>query len=90
MSYVVELTRQQKEHLVKFFYSGDLLPTLDGFVFRDDSSRADMRTVKALFRRGLVEMPGGDYFPGRGGMVATRIAITSEGEAIAKALENRK
>ena len=80
------LTPKQEDALIRLHFSGNLLPTRKGYVYKDDCTRADMRSISALFRRGLATTPGGSYFPGRGGVVATNIHITEAGDKLAERL----
>lgn len=77
-----ELTKNQKHALLMMYYSGFLLPTNKGYVYQDYPERADMRSVRALIRRGLVAVGRGGPFPGRAGQIASIIGITPKGEAL--------
>ena len=81
----MKLTPQQENALISLHFSGSLLPTLTGYVYKDKGDKADMRSLNALIRRGLAQIETG-LFMNRGGVICGNIYITEEGDNLAEQL----
>ena len=79
------LTEKQESLLVLLYLEGYPHPTRDGYFF-SNNVRCDMRTFRALEKRGLAGMCRGSYF-GAGRGIASRLMLTEAGELIAEDID---
>lgn len=79
------LTPQQENALIALHFSGSLLPTAKGYVYKDTGDKVDMRSLRALMRRGLARDATG-IFMNLGGVLCGDIYITEVGDELAEQL----